>query len=353
LENLADRALFEVEDYTALLNEFENRGLDTNERLYIAIDEMQLLPNLPSVVKYLYDHHPIKFFLTGSSSFYIKNHFSESMAGRKVVYELLPLRFQEFLDFHGVLAELPDELELERAFPRRLFQQLQTYYEEYIQFGGLPRVVLTEDRERKRRLLQELFSSYINIDVQTLADFKSTTDLRRVIQLLAARVGNKVNVSEIGKIVGLSRITVQNYIEFLEQTYLIRTLPAYSSSADVRSRLQRKVYFVDTGIATVNADLSGGAKFENTTVHQLSQYGELSYADVQGEIDVALRERLSADGEDARERVVALEMKETPTASDLRTLQRRAQAIDADECRIMGRDQSASFEEYLWGGMVR
>lgn len=51
------------------------------------------------MVKYLYDHHRIKFLLTGSSSYYIKNYFTESMAGRKIVYEMFPLGFGEFLDF--------------------------------------------------------------------------------------------------------------------------------------------------------------------------------------------------------------------------------------------------------------
>jgi predicted AAA+ superfamily ATPase len=61
---------------------------------------------------------------------------------------------------------------------------------------------------------------------------------------------------------GLSRPTVSTYVAFLEQTYLIRLLPAYTNSVDVRERLSKEVYFVDTGIAGINADLSGGAKLK-------------------------------------------------------------------------------------------
>jgi len=65
----------------------------------VALDEIQYVPNLPSVVKYLHDTYRIKFLLTGSSSFYLKNYFTESLAGRKVVFEMFPLTFGEFLGF--------------------------------------------------------------------------------------------------------------------------------------------------------------------------------------------------------------------------------------------------------------
>lgn len=347
LENLLDREIFETKNYDSLLLEFQSRGLSLEEKIYVGLDEIQLLENLPSVVKYLYDHHKIKFFLTGSSSYYIKNRFSESMAGRKVIYEMLPLTFQEFIDFRGFAYST----ESKEFFPYVEFsdiayQQLKDYYQEYIEFGGLPKVVLTKNEGRKRQLLEEIFSSYINIDVQTLADFKSTSDLRKVIKLLASRIGSRLNVSKIADIVGLSRLTVENYIQFLEQTYLIRTVPAFSRSTDVQTRMQRKAYFIDTGIANVNADLSGGGKFENTVCHQLGFWkGSLSYyANRDGEIDFII--------DDGKE-LVAFEAKETPTETDYKTLLRRAEKLGITKCRVIGRAPSATFSKFLWGGFIK
>ncbi|MFH1749817.1 MAG: ATP-binding protein [bacterium] len=345
LENLIDRELFETKNYDSLIHEFQTRGLSTEKRLYIALDEIQLLPNLPSVVKYLYDHYQIKFFLTGSSSYYIKNRFSESMAGRKIVYEMFPLSFQEFLDFQGVEHVLPEKLPLTMDFPVSTYELLRTHYEQYIEYGGLPKVVLTVNVDRKKQLLEEIFSSYINLDVQTLSDFKSTNDLRKVIKLLASRIGSRLNVSELANVTGLSRITIDNYIEFLEQTYLIRTIPVFSRSQDVQNRLLKKPYFVDTGIANVNADLSGGSKFENTICNQLSLYGDLSYfANRDGEVDFILNYEGAP---------LAFEVKETPTRSDDETLKRRIQNLDISQSRIIGKEQSARFTEYLWGGLIR
>lgn len=345
LENLIERELFEVKDYRVIVEELKRRGLSFEKKVYIGLDEIQQVSNLPSVVKYLYDNYDIKFLLSGSSSYYIKNKFSESMAGRKVIYEIFPLSFQEFLDFKGVEYQLSNLFEEKANFSETSYHQLERYYLEFVNFGGLPKVVLTDDENRKRKLLEEIFSSYINIDVQSLSDFKSTTDLRRVIKLLAARIGSKLNVTEISKITGLSRITVDNYVEFLEQSYLITTVPAYSRSVDVKTRLQVKPYFIDTGIATVNADLSGGEKFENAIRHQLSAYGQISYFDDRsGEIDFIV---------ETEHKSYAFEVKQTPTETHLSVLKNRAKKLEISEFGLIGQQPSVTFTDFVWGGGIR
>lgn len=344
MENIVTRELFESKDYDSILKELATQGLDINQKMYIAIDEIQLLENIPSVVKYLHDHYRIKFFLTGSSSYYIKNHFTQSMAGRKVLYEMGPLSFSEFLHFKDVEYQLPSKLDLNSKLSMTLYEKLKKYYQEYCDYGGLPNVVLTDSVERKQQMLEEIFSSYINLDVVTLADFKQTNSLRNVIKLVAARVGNKLNVSEIAKIAGITRVTVESYLEFLEQTYLIRLIDVYSSSTDVKTRLQKKPYFIDTGIANVNADLSAGSKFENTVCHQLSFYGELSYySDSQGEIDFVLKTDEISCG---------FEVKVTPLQRDREALLKKTKKIDLDGARLIGQKPPASYTDFLWGGMI-
>jgi len=138
---------------------------------------------------------------------------------------------------------------------------------------------------------------------------------------------------------------VNNYIEFLEQTYLIKTIPAYSKSIDVQTRLQKKPYFIDTGIANVNADLSSGSKFENTICHQLLPWGKLSYfSNRDGEIDFIVN-----DGK----QIGAFEVKETPTETDHAILTRRARQLGIETVRVIGREPSARFSSFLWGGLIK
>jgi predicted AAA+ superfamily ATPase len=340
------RTLFDYQDYNNIINRLSEMGVDFSKHAVVAIDEIQYQKNLPEIVKYLYDSYDIKFILTGSSSFYLKNHFTESLSVRKVMFELMPFSFGEFLALQQVKYSPPAvTIGSPPKFDKFRFETLRSYYDEYIEYGGFPAVISSDSAERKRQMLDTIFSSYINLDVEQLADFKSTSDLRRLISLLGARVGSQVNVDELANILGLSRPTVSNYISFLEQTYLIRLVPAYSGIVDTRERIPKKVYFVDNGIANINADLSGGAKFENMLCHQLRLYGKLHFYNVKdGEIDFVLQ---ASD-----KNLVAIEAKESPTEKYQRVLERRAEKLGAKSCYLIGRHESASFSDYVWGGDI-
>ena len=93
MENPANRKYFEEDNYEKILNNLIFLGLNSGKRGYIFLDEIQFVKNIPSVVKYLSDHYKINFFLSGSLSFYLKNLFYESLAGRKYIFELFPLNF--------------------------------------------------------------------------------------------------------------------------------------------------------------------------------------------------------------------------------------------------------------------
>lgn len=339
--------LFNYSDYNNIINNLQGMGLDFSKRATIAIDEIQYSKNIPRIIKYLYDNYNIKFILTGSSSYYMKNHFIESLSGRKLIFEMLPLSFGEFVKFQNVKyrAKAIDIGEPRKwHFDKFAFETLSSYYEEYIEFGGFPAVAMSESVERKKQLLDVIYSSYINMDVKQLADFKSITELKKLIQLLGARVGSRLNIDELSKIVGLSRPTVTNYLSFLEQTYLIKLVPAFSENIDVKERLPKKVYFTDTGIANINADLSGGAKFENTICHQLGAFGKLSFwHDKSGEIDFILQREKEN---------IAIEVKETPIDDYLQLVKNRAKKIGIAKAGLIGRFNTKNFNDYIWGGGV-
>jgi uncharacterized protein len=258
LERLDQRAVFEESNYDLVLDYLRNRGLDVNQPLAVALDEIQYVPNLPSVVKYLHDSYGIKFLLTGSSSFYLKNYFTESLAGRKVVFEMFPLMFGEFLTFRDVPYRRREAFS-EMQFDAHEYERLKGLYEEFVTFGGLPDIVLETRPAVRRDLLNDIFSSYINIDVRTLADFQKIGELQQLMRLLALRLGNKLDISKIASVIGLSRPTVMQYLDFLEMTYIIQRLPAFAGG-DKPSALAKKLYFCDNGIASVLANLSESSK---------------------------------------------------------------------------------------------
>ena len=352
LERLDQRAVFGESNYDLVLNFLRNRGLDLTQPAYVALDEIQYAPNVPSIVKYLYDASQatgepgIKFILTGSSSYYLKHLFSESLAGRKVVFEMFPLSFGEFLAFHDV----PYRPRIDFAdmlFDPYEYERLKGEYEEFVAFGGLPEVVLAPTTALKTEILSDVLSSYINIDIRMLADFQKISELQALLRVLASRIGNKLDASKLASIVGISRPTLTQYLEFLEMTYIIRRVPAYSSSADRVAALGRKLYFCDNGIAGVLARLSDGALFENAIFNQLRAYGDVAYL-AQGneyEIDFVL-------GATSQREAIALEVKTHPLLAELQKLRRRTVRHDLKQAYLVGRFPTPGFTDFIWGGLL-
>ncbi len=344
LERLDQRAVFQESNYELVLNYLRNLGLNTEQPMTVALDEIQYAPNLPSVVKYLYDHHGIKFLLTGSSSYYLKNFFSESMSGRKIVYEMFPLGFGEFLDFQGFPYRRRTSLE-EMRFDFYEFERLKGQYDEFIAYGGLPSVVLETNPEIKREILNDIFSSYINIDVKTMADFRKIGELQLLLKALALRIGNKLDTTKLSQIVGITRPTLKEYLEFLEKTYVIYQLPAYAG-LDKSAALGKKLYFRDNGIASILANPGEGALFENAVFNQLREYGELAYLSKGNEYEVDFV--LTSPNEPP----TGLEVKYHPVDADDRKLKRVAQKNGLSQSWLVGRYAAPGFADFLWGGSI-
>ncbi len=259
LESPVNQKIFKEENYEAIITEFKSLGLKLEKgRPYVFLDEIQYLKNIPSIVKYLFDHYRIKFIMTSSSSFYLKNLFSESLAGRKFIFELYPLDFEEFLWFKG------EKLSLDADY-----HFLRHFYDEYMEFGGLPGVVLESNKNDKNLRLDEVLGSYFNIDVVNLSSFREVKNLKSLLFLLSLRAGSRLDVGKLSQELGVSRQTIYNYLEFFEKTYLISLVPVYTRSTDVKERKIPKLYFHDSGILNRVGKASLGQLLENTTFHQL------------------------------------------------------------------------------------
>jgi len=266
------------------------------------------------------------------------------MAGRKVVYELFPLGFGEFLDFRGVSYHRRSTLE-DMLFDPFEYERLKSYYDEFITFGGLPNVVLEPKPDIKREILNDIFSSYVNIDVQAMADFRKIGELQLLLKALAIRIGNKVDLTKLSQIVGISRPTLSAYLEFLEKTYMIYQLPAFAG-ADRAVALRKKLYFRDNGIASILGHPGEGALFENAIFNQLWGYGDLAYLSKgnEYEVDFVLT---SGEGQST-----GLEVKYQPVTVDKEKLQRVAQKHGFSQSWLVGRYPTPGFTDFLWGGSI-
>lgn len=343
-ERIEIRTLFNTSNYEELKNELELMGLDFSKPVVIALDEIQLVENLPSVIKYLYDTYNVKFVVTGSSSYYMKNQFSESLAGRKRIFEMYPLSFNEFLHFKGANVTNPSKY-VWQPFNKTWHNKFKDLYAEYIRYGGFPEVVLEEKPEDKVELLRDIINSYIELDVKLLSDYSVSEDLYKLVKVLAARAGNKVDYTKISSVTGINRQKVASYIQLLEYTYFIYQATPFTKNIDKEISQQTKLYFADTGILNVLAaeQLASGQVFENAIAAQLKSQGTIQYYQKKTgqEIDFIF------NGD------TALEVKETPIQQDRQTLEQRASAIDISKYFVVGRHIAHSgFSDFIWGGSI-
>ena len=322
LENPLHRKVFEEENYDTVWNNLQQFGITNEQKAYLFLDEIQNLPEISKVVKYLYDHWNVKFFLTGSSSYYLRNLFPESLAGRKIVFEIFPLTFAEFLIFKSTKRNSPETFIQKAKDKNKIsYDQLIGLYKEYLEFGGFPSVVLEPNLERKRALLSEVFTSYFEKDAKNLADFKDMSKLRDLILLLIPRVGSRIEILKLATGLSISRETVYAYLAFLEQTYVISLIPRHSGSIDRQAAGSRKLFICDCGIANILGKLSEGQLFEQSVFQNLRSDHKLSFYNKGGgtEIDFVADEK------------TALEVKIAASQQDITTLRLRAESIQLTE----------------------
>jgi len=343
-ERIEIRMLFNGSNYGDIKSELELMGLDFSKPALIALDEIQLVENLPSVIKYLYDTYNVKFIVTGSSAYYMKNQFSESLAGRKRIFEMYPLSFKEFLQFKE--AAIPDyEKYAWQPFNNAWYNKFKSLYAEYIQYGGFPEVALEDNPGDKLELLKDIINSYIELDVKLLADYSISEDLYKLIKVLASRAGNKVDYTKISSITGINRQKIASYIGLLEYTYLIYQASPFTKNIDKEISRQTKLYFADTGILNILAggQLSSGQVFENAIAAQLKSQGAIQYYQKKTglEIDFIFNED------------TAIEVKETPALQDKQAVEQRALGIDIHKYFVIGRNAANNgFLDFIWGGNI-
>ncbi len=212
-------------------------------------------------------------------------------------------------------------------------------------FGGFPEVVLEPAKDDKEDLLHDIINSYIELDVELLADYNVSEDLYKLSKLLAARSGNKVEYSKLSSISGINRNKITSYIQLLEYTYLIYQVSPFTKNIDKEISQQKKLYFSDTGILNTLAgkQLSAGQLFENMVAAQLAARGNLNYYQKKTgqEIDFILNED------------TAIEVKETPLHRDLNLLSQRSASLQLNKQFLIGHHPSQSgFKDFIWGGSV-
>lgn len=236
---------------------------------YVFIDEIQRKENAGVFLKGLYDMNlPYKFIVSGSGSVELKEHIHESLAGRKRMFELSTVSFEEFVDFkteYRYEDKLPEFFSLEEERTKRLL-------EEYLNFGGYPQVVLADTREEKQKIIAELYQSYLERDIAYMFGVQKIGDFAALVKVMASQIGGMVNISELSSTLGLSLGTVKNYLWYMQKTFLIQQVTPFFKNVRKEITKSSMYYFYDMGMRNFALGIFGNALSDEGTGHLFENF---------------------------------------------------------------------------------
>jgi len=203
------------------------------------------------VLKNVVDHHPnIKIYASGSSSLSIKSNIQETLAGRKRIINIYPLCFEEYLHFvqaNEIMEYLSKIDDLPSKNIYQLIPELYQVFGKYLIFGGYPEVALAE-QEEKKEVLNSIFDLFVKKELVDYLQVEKVKNAKTLIQFLAVNNGNLIKYNALGQVAGLDNKTVKNYIEILEETFLIKVLKPWFANKNHEIVKMPKIYYLDNGV---------------------------------------------------------------------------------------------------------
>lgn len=294
-EDKETRTLFDIGSVSALSHLLRLEGIDPARPQLLIFDEIQLLSDPSNLLKLLHDHFPaLTIVATGSSSLEIKHKFSDSLAGRKRVFLVHPLSFDEFLLFKGeerlcqARKVFRSANETERQELAGLIGGLQEAFlrllEEYLVYGGYPEVVLLAGKKNKVEKLDSIAGSYIQKDIREVGNIDNLEAYNNLLKYLAVNLGAQFNLTSAQATVGVSRPTLKKYFELLRETFVIAELPPFFTNKNKEISKSKKIFFYDTGLRNlllknfnvVELRTDVGALYENFVFNALERSQDLT-----------------------------------------------------------------------------
>jgi len=196
----------------------------------LAIDEAQNIPEIGSKLKLIVDEiEGIRVIASGSSSFDLLNKAGEPLVGRSTQFHLTPFSQKE-------IAPTETALKTRQNLESRLI------------YGSYPEVVTLDGFERKADYLRDIVNAYLLKDILAIDGLKNSGKMKELLRLIAFQLGSEVSYDELGKQLGMSKNTVEKYLDLLSKVFVIYRLGAYARNLRKEVTKAGKWYFYDNGI---------------------------------------------------------------------------------------------------------
>ena len=224
-----------VANYKRLLNKVK----------LLVIDEAQNIPDIGLILKLIVDSiDEIKVIVTGSSVFDLSNKLGEPLVGRKNTIYLFPLAQMEFAKYEN-------------------FKETTQKLEERLLFGSYPELEQYPDWNDKINYLKEIVNSYLLKDILVYEGIKQSSKILDLLKLIAFQLGQEVSLQELARQLGISKNTVESYLDLLAKVFVIYKVPGFSRNLRKEITKSNRWYFYDNGIR--NAIIANFSRLDSRT----------------------------------------------------------------------------------------
>lgn len=314
-----------------------------DKRCYFFLDEVQNIPGWELVVRRFFESKNIQLYITGSSAKLLSKEIATSLRGRSLSIDVFPYSFQEYLLAHQVTQ--PD-----MPLGKKYMDTMRQHLTHYFQIGGFPAVQHMPTNEWRATL-----QSYVDtVILRDIIDRHKVTNIPLLKYLTKTLLKNAATVFSVNKFHNdiksqgykTSKETLYLYISYLEDAFLIFTVPFYTESEREKQTKPKKIYAIDTGLVNASSlkiNELYGKFFENLIYLDLRRHNKTVYfyQTKEGyEIDFIA---ISQDG--SRELIqVAWE------TTDQSTLEREQRALKTAEKELGIKGKIITVESYLKNG---
>jgi len=224
-------------------------NFDVGEKIYLFVDEIQNIDGWEKWARRIAEIPEIIIFISGSSSKLSSFEISTVLRGRTLTNYIYPLNFKEFLKFKGADYEM-NKIEYSSKKPEFL-----KLFNEYLDYGGFPEIILEKDKTKKLKLLKEYFSTIVSRDIIERYNIDNVLALETFMKYLINNYSRYVSfsktqkwISSIGVKVG--KATLIEYYHYIKQSYFANDISIFSYKIKDKLQYPLKIYITDAGFVT-------------------------------------------------------------------------------------------------------
>jgi len=213
---------------------------------YIFIDEFQYAMDGGKKLKYIFDTQKIKIFISGSSSSELSIQGIQYLVGRIFIFRLNPFSFNEFLSFKD--EQLFDEVYKQKTHSDSLVKRFNQLLNEFLIYGGFPRVIISESDDEKQIVLRNIYDTYFIREIKSIFNLASDYNMSKLMSALSLQIGGMMNFRELSSTTGMKYPELMKYLNILNKTFIILESKPFFKNKRTELVKSPKIYYLDNGL---------------------------------------------------------------------------------------------------------